>query len=287
MEKRFGFVHAAGVAIGIIWGLTFLSIKVIVVELPPMTLALLRFIMASALMPLLAMVSKTSLRLAWRDLPMAASGGLMGITFYFFFENNGIMRLSASESSLIVGTIPILTLVAEMILYRKKPRLAVTGGILLSFVGVAFIVLKSEAAQSSPEGYLYMVGAALTWVAYSFLTKPLAPRYPLLAITFWQIFFGMLGCIPFALIEGRGFGGLSLPIWLNVAFLGVVASAVGYWLYVVVLDRLGASRSSVFINLIPVVSIVASYFVLGERLAPLQLAGGAAAILGVYLATSR
>jgi drug/metabolite transporter (DMT)-like permease len=87
------------------------------------------------------------------------------------------------------------------------------------------------------------------------------------------------------MLEGQGFVRVSTPVLLNVVFLGVLASAVGYWLWVMVLDKLGASRSSVFINLIPVVSVVASFIVLGERLAPPQLAGGAATVIGVYLAT--
>jgi drug/metabolite transporter (DMT)-like permease len=275
-----------GILVAILWGLTFLSIKVAVGELGPMSLALLRFIIASALMPVIALISKTKLRIAFKDMPIIGLSGLVGITFYFFFENNGIMRLSASESSMIIGTIPVLTLLADMLIYRRKVSAKVSIGIILSFIGVAFIVLRSEAALSSPGGYFFMIGAAISWVLYSFLTKPLSGKYPLLALTFWQILFGMLGCIPFALFERQDFSGLSGVVILNVVFLGVLASAIGYWLYVLVLDNLGASRSSVFINLIPVVSVIASFVILGERLATLQLLGGLVTIAGVFLATS-
>jgi len=252
-----------------------------------MTLALSRFVIATLLLPPIAWITKTPLAIKRKDIPLVAATGFVGITLYFFFENNGILRLTASESSIIVGTIPVLTLLTDTLLFRRKMKPRVSAGILLSFLGVALIVLRSEAVKASPDGYFFMTGAALSWVAYTFITKPLSGRYPLLAITFWQIFFGMIGCIPFAIAEGQGFVRPSAPVLLNVLFLGVLASAIGYWLYVVVLDRLGASRSSVFINLIPVVSVAASFIVLGERLAPLQLAGGAAAIAGVYLATSR
>jgi drug/metabolite transporter (DMT)-like permease len=275
-----------GILVAILWGLTFLSIKVAVGELGPMSLALMRFVIASAIMPAIALVSKTTLRISLKDMPLIALSGFVGITFYFFFENNGIMRLSASESSIIIGTIPVLTLLVDMFLYKRKVRAKVSIGILLSFIGVAFIVLRSEAARSSPGGYLFMIGAAMSWVLYSFITKPLSGKYPLLALTFWQILFGMLGCIPFAVFERQDFSSLSVVVILNVVFLGVLASAIGYWLYVLVLDNMGASRSSVFINLIPVVSVIASFVILGERLAALQLMGGLVTIAGVYLATS-
>lgn len=287
MKKRGLLVPLSGIAVAVVWGLTFLSTKVAVIELKPMTLALLRFVIATLLLPPIVWLSRTSLAVKWKDLPLIAASGFIGVTLYFFFENNGIMRLSASESSIIIGTIPVLTLIVDIAFYRLRIRPSVVAGILLSFVGVALIVVRSEAAKVSPGGYLFMIGAAVSWVAYTFITKPIAGRYPLLTITFWQIFFGMLGCVPFALIEGQSIVGLSFPVILNVLFLGILASAVGYWLYVLVLDKLGTSRASVFINLIPVVSVVTSFFVLGERLAPLQLAGGAAAIFGVYLATSR
>lgn len=286
MRRSQPLVPLFGILVAVIWGMTFLSIKVAVRELGPMSLALSRFVIASLILPLIALATKTSLRVRTKDLPLLAFSGLTGITFYFFFENNGIMRLSASESSIIIGTIPVLTLMVDILLYKRKPSPSVALGILLSFLGVALIVLRSEAAAASPGGYLFMVGAAASWVLYSFLTKPLSGAYPLLSITFWQIFFGTLGCLPFALLERQDFSGIGAATILNVLFLGVLASAFGYWLYVIVLDRLGASRSSVFINLIPVVSIVASFILLGERLAPLQLAGGAVTIAGVYLATA-
>jgi len=287
MKKKSSLAPLAGVAVAVIWGLTFLSTKVIVDEVRPMTLALLRFVIATLLLPPIAWMTKTTLSIRWKDLPLIAASGFVGISLYFFFENNGIMRLSASESSIIVGTIPILTLLVDMVFFRRKITFAVSAGIVLSFVGVALIVFRSEAARSSPDGYFFMVGAALSWVAYTFITKPIAGRYSLLSITFWQIFFGMVGCVPFVLVEGRSDLRFTFPLVMNVLFLGVLASAVGYWLYVIVLDELGTSRSSVFVNLVPVVSVVASFFILGERLAPLQLAGGAAAIAGVYLATSK
>ena len=69
-------------------------------------------------------------------------------------------------------------------------------------------------------------------------------------------------------------------------YLGLLCSALGYWLYLTVLDRLGPGRASVFINLIPVVSVLAAFLILHERLAAHQLAGGLVAIAGVWLATS-
>lgn len=276
-----------GLAVAILWGLSFLSIKVAVAEVPPMTQAVVRFLIACAVLPLMALAARNRLGIPWKEAALLAVGGLTGVTLYFLGENHGVALLSASEASLVIGTIPVLTILAERIFLKRSVGARVHLGALASFLGVALIVAPTLGSPSSRKGYLFMAVAALAWVAYSFLTRGVASRLPKLTVTFWQSAFGLLGCVPFALQESAAWKVPSLLASMNILYLGIVCSAAGYWLYASALDHLGPARSSVFINLIPVVSIVAAFFILGERLAPLQIAGGAVAIAGVYLATSR
>ncbi|HET7838986.1 MAG TPA: DMT family transporter, partial [Rectinemataceae bacterium] len=102
-----------GIAVAVLWGLSFLSIKVAVVVVPPMTMAVARFIIACAVLPLFALLLGERLGVAPRDLPVLALGGLFGVTIYFYCENNAVALLTASESSIIVGTIPVVTMLAE------------------------------------------------------------------------------------------------------------------------------------------------------------------------------
>jgi drug/metabolite transporter (DMT)-like permease len=285
MDKRITLARAYGAAVALLWGLSFLSIKVAVAAIPPMTLAAARFVIACALLPLIAKLAKEDLRVRARDLPLLAASGFVGISLYFLGENNGVSLLSASESSLIIATIPVLTMLAERVFAGTRLGGRAYAGAALSFGGVALIVARSAGAVSSPMGYLYMGIAALSWVGYSFLTRLLPSAYGRVTVTFWQSLFGLAGCIPFALAESASWRAPSLAVSLNVVYLGVACSAVGYWLYITSMQTLGAGKSSVFINLIPVVSVVAAFLVLGERLAPIQLAGGAVAVAGVYLAT--
>ncbi|MDR2072702.1 MAG: DMT family transporter, partial [Spirochaetaceae bacterium] len=94
-----------------------------------------------------------------------------------------------------------------------------------------------------------------------------------------------LGFLPFTIGEYKNWGTPDLSVIFHVLFLAVCCSALGYWLYARALDVLGVSVSSVFINLIPVVTVIAGFFILGDRLTFLQWAGASLVLVGVYLTT--
>lgn len=285
MSKDRSVARLLGLSTALIWGLSFLSIKTAVEEVPPMTLGLARFVVAVLLLPLIAFAVKEDLRVKIRDLPILILGGLIGYTFYFFGENNGVKRLSASESSIIIGTIPVVTMVAERIFLRSKLSWRAWVGAVLSLGGVVLIVAGTGGGTSSIPGFLYMGLAALCWVVYAFITRKISGRYGQVAVTFWQTLFGLAGFVPFALAESGSWKMPSTAAVLNILYLGIFCSALGYWFYIMALDSLGPGASSVFINLIPVVSVIAAFFILGDRLTSGQWIGAAVAIAGVYLAT--
>lgn len=282
-ERRSALV--AIIATVLFWGFSFISIKVTVAVLPPMSLGAARFALAVVLLWIVKRMAAPDERLELKDVPSVAGAGLVGVTAYFYFENNGVLRVSASEASIIVGTIPVFTMVAERLVFGGRVAPRRWAGALLSAVGVWMVAGASVAVTGDAAGYLYMTGAALSWVGYVFLTRPLFSRHSRIFIVFWQSAFGLLGFLPFVAAELPDWGTITLPVVLHVAYLGVFCSAVGYWLYARALDKLGVGSATVFVNLIPVVTVAAGFVFLGERLSPAQWAGSAAVLLGVYLAT--
>ena len=173
-SKRVAVLLATATAF--IWGLSFLSIKVVITVVPPMSLGLARFVIATLLLLLFFVAQRSLPRLALRDLPLMAGSGLIGVTLYFAGENNGIMLLSASESSIIVGTIPVLTVLADRLFIHNKLRALQYAGAAMSAIGVSLMVAESLKISAQPMGYLYMILAALAWVAYAFATRPLLSK---------------------------------------------------------------------------------------------------------------
>lgn len=272
----------------VIWGLSFLSIKVSVAVIPPMTLALVRFLMASVILTVMIKIIEPRSKLRKKDIPALSLAGVIGITVYFFFENNGVKMTTASVASIIIAAIPILSILADYIFFKSPLSPYKVFCVLLSILGVYLVVganLSGPNGRGNLPGNLMMLGAALSWVFYAIITRPLGKKHSQLYIVTYQTIFGTICLIPFSLLEMGGWQPVSIVVMLNVAFLGVFCSALGYYLYVYALKILGIGVVSLFINLIPVVTVISSYFILKETISPAQMAGGALIVVSVYLAS--
>ena len=282
---------AAIIACVLFWGFSFISIKVTVAVFPPMSLGLLRFAIALVFLFLFKQKTAPAEKLRPRDIPLLFGAGLTGVTLYFFCENNGVSLVTASEASIAIGSIPVLTMIAEWIagkVTHNKIAAKISArrwlGAFISIAGVWLVAGVSLALSGSVQGYVYMAGAAVSWVAYSFLTRPLFARCSRIYIVFWQSAAGFICFIPFSLFELSRWGTPNVPVMLHLVFLGVCCSALGYWYYARALEALGMSVSAVFINLIPVVTVIGGFFIMGDRLTLLQWLGAALVLSGVYLA---
>ena len=297
--KRSAPAHGALTVVVILWGMSFTSTKIILnTGFPPLTIALLRFAIASAVMLAILKARNKRLSIPKGDILPLGLSGLLGVTLYFFFENRGIKLTSASNASLIIATIPVFTVAAEMVFFRHRVPLVKMGGIGLSIAGVYFLINPGAAAGWTPggaspssanglAGSLLMLGACFSWVAYIILSKKFAQKLPRLTLTTYQFLFGTLFLIPLSLFERRAWVAMGTHAWLNLLFLALLCSAAGYFLYLYGLFRLDPTTVSSYINLIPVVGALSGIFVLGERLVSTQIIGGAAVIAGVVIVNVR
>ena len=270
----------------IIWGISFVNIKIAVEVFPPMTLGLIRFFVASILLYIFVKIKRQDLSIKKEDYHLFVLAGSIGITAYFYFENNGVKITTASIASLVIASIPVLSTIAESIVYKTKITFKKWMCLVVSIIGVLLIVgfdFKELVATGFVKGYIMMFLAAITAVIYAVITKPLFNKYNQLTIIFYQSVIGTIVFIPFAIFEKTDWSMVDGIIILNVAILGVFASAVAFYLNLVGLKHLGISKSSIYLNLIPIVSVAVSMMFLNERITIMQLVGGLLVILSVYL----
>ena len=207
--------------------------------------------------------------------------GLLGTTLYFYFQNEGIKYISASSASLIVAAIPVMTLIADVIIYKLELEKKHIISAVLSFIGVYFIVKNSPSDGNSTKGFIMMGASVVVWVAYTVLSRPLQQKYDTISVIYFQTIIGALLLVPFCFVEKIPIRDLTAVVSLNVIYLGIMCSAVGYFLYLKAVSNLGLTATAMFLNLIPMVTAVSSYFILDERLGHYQLIGGIMVIISV------
>lgn len=270
------------------WGTSFIFVKIGLEEVPPVTLAFLRFAIAIPLLFLLMRrppdQPQSNEKKEWGPLLFL---GLTGVTLYHLFQNVGMGYTSASESSVIIASNPVFIALFSRILLGERLSKAKASGILIAFSGVVLVVLRDGASFGSPSflGDLICLGSVFSWVAYSLYTKKRLLRSSPIEITAYSTLFGMIFLAPIALAT-EGFAVPVLPSsWLSLVMLGVLSSAVGYLLWNRALSEVTASEAGSYLFLIPVMASVFAFIFLGERLDGLFFIGSALVILGLLLST--
>ena len=200
----------------------------------------------------------------------------------------GIKYISASPAALIIAAIPVFTLIFESIIFRRKIDGLDWFAVLLSVLGVVFIVdikLSEFFKVQESMGYLMMFGAVVAWVIYSMASKPLFERYSYLTIIYYQFLYSIPFFVPFVFFESNNWHAIGFEAIFNLVFLSIFASVLGFYYFAKAMDLLGVTEASVFINFLPIVTIVFSFFYLGTLISVRQFIGGALVLASVTITT--
>lgn len=283
MERKKTLAYIFLIGTIIVWGISFVSMKLVLEVFSPVALAFVRFVIATSILVVI-MLKTSKEKVEKKDLKLMALSGFLGITLYFWCENNGVMRISANSSSIIVATLPVGTLIAEAIAYKTKITMKSVMSILLSFIGVYFVI-GNDKLSGSTLGYIFMFGSIAAWSLYMIFTKPLFEKYSNITITTYQAIFGTLAFIPLMPFETIKFEMINGTIIINLLFLAILCSTMANFAYTYSMKELGIGITSLSLNLIPVVTFLFSFLILKESLNLLQVFGALLIIYSVYMLT--
>lgn len=289
-DKNSILIYGALVLAVVCWGFSFIATKIALQSLTPFCLIFIRFALASVFFAIMLLRrSPTPIsRDSFKKLFLLA---LFQPVLYFFFETYGLKYTSATKTSLILGTVPVVVLVLSIIFLKERVRLITAVGILFSLTGVSLLIFGSgeTAIHSSVIGDLLVVGAVLSAAVYMIFARHLGKTISPLQITGLQMILGTFLFLPFFLWD------MHSVTWSAVAFeaiiaivgLAVFATVGAFYCYNYALSHIEAARASVFINAIPIITAFGGWLILDESLAPLQMIGGAVVLGSVYLANYR
>ena len=249
----------------IIWGTAFISTKILLVDFQPAEILFFRFAMG-----LLALLVVYPCRLhgtSWQQELTFAAAGLCGICLYYLLENIALTCTMASNVGVIISVAPFFTAILSH---------------LFSFNG--------SKLELNPAGDLLALLAALIWACYSVLTKKISGYGYHTILTTRRVFgYGILFMLPtlFLFDFKLDFTRFANPVNLfNILFLGLGASALCFVTWNFAVKALGAVRTSVYIYMVPVITVVTSVAVLHEKITALAAVGTVLTLAGLILSES-
>lgn len=280
--------HAVAIAVVCCWGCTFVNTKYLLMGgMLPWEIFVCRFLLAY--IAIWTISPRRLLADNWKDEALMCLFGLTGGSLYFLAENEAIGITYVNNVSFIVCTAPLITVVLALFFLRgvrASWRLVV--GSLLALLGVALVIFNGHfVLHLNPLGDWLALVAATSWAVYSILMKLVADRYSAVFITRKVFFYGLVTMAPMFAVQPWQFplsGFLRPTIWMNILFLGFVASFACFALWSWAISRVGAIKTSNYVYLNPITTIIASTLFLNEPMTSMAWAGSLLILAGIYLA---
>ena len=283
--------HIAALITIVIWGTTFISTKILLVDFTPIEILFFRFLLG-----LLALIIVYPKRLKLKDRKQEftfAAAGLCGICLYYLLENIALTYTMASNVGVIISIAPFFTAVLSHIFMKTEEKLKAQFfvGFFVAMVGICLISFNGRELELNPVGDILAVIAALVWSVYSLLTRKISSYGYNTVQTTRRIFtYGIVFMIPFVFVFDFNLDvGKSIkPEYaLNLIYLGIGASALCFvtWNYAV--KVLGAVKTSVYIYMVPVITVATSAIVLKEEITLVSAIGTILTLIGLFLSESR
>ena len=281
-------IYIALIAAIIFWGLAFVATKIALESIPLFTLVFARFSLASCFL-LVFVIRRGFPDFSGKDHVNMFIIALFEPGLYFIFETLGLKYTTAPKASLIIATIPVVVVIFSALFLREKTRITGLLGIGLSLTGIAVLITGDPQFKwdlsGSMLGDVLIIGAVVSAAVYIVSARKLGQTRSTFEITSMQIMYGAIFYMPaffwelpnihWSVVSGRSIGAL--------VYLTFFATICAFFCYNFALSRVPASRAAVFINGIPVVTTLAAWILLGEKLTMIQAAGGGIVLFAVFL----
>ncbi|SDJ10060.1 DMT family transporter [Salimicrobium halophilum] len=261
-------------------------------DLPPYTIAFFRLIIAFlVLLPIgLRSARKYKERFFAYKKPFLIMT-LSGITFFNTFIYASLQFTSSTNVSVLETVIPVVTVVLSAYILKERIFGIQWAGVFLSLLGAIWVIMDGRILQLASinwnVGDAIMLGAIATWAIYSIYVKQYMPLFPSYGALLVMTGLSILFLLPIVLLEW-GLGGVpsfTTESLIGLLYLGIFPSFIAISMYNTAVDKVGASKSSIFLNLLPVFTMTGAALWLGETVTWIQIGGALAVIAGVIVTT--
>ena len=271
----------------IFWGTSFVATKVLLEEIKPVTIIILRLIFASILLSAIAIYTKRSFSINLKSHGWIFILALVAV-FHLWIQVTGLQFTTASNTGWIIGTAPIFMAVLGFMFYRERITVLQISGIIIALAGLLLLIGKGDITNISliqNKGDLLVLGSAFTWGVYSMVNKKISLTYsPLMTILYLFLMMAII-IIPFNMNSAviNSVISLSLTGWASVLFLGIFCSGIAYVIWAQALRDMESAKVGAFLYFEPLVTVIAAWFLLHEEITLLMIFSGLLITAGVFI----
>jgi drug/metabolite transporter (DMT)-like permease len=273
--------------VSLIWGANFSAIKYALRSIPPLAFSASRFALASLLFWIVLRVREGPHRLPRRTLVSLLVLGVIGNTGYQVAFMAGLARTTATNSSLIMGAMPVMVAGLATALGVERPGRRLWLGMALALLGVGLVIAGRDAriGPDSLGGDVLVLVACACWAIFTVGLRHAAREVSPLRVAAITTAAGTPGLL---LLAGRELGqvpwrGLDAGTWFGLLYSGILAIGVAYVLWSYAVQQIGGSRTALYNCLVPVVAGAVAWIILGERPGPGQVLGAGLVVGGVLV----
>lgn len=270
----------------IIYGVSYISREAVGAYLSTTAILAIQMGIMALLFTLYNLAFRKSFKLRKKDIPWIILSGLFGTTFFHGFTILSVNSIGATVSSLLYGFAAAFALIIEILLFKRKKTPMGIISILISFIGIYILMDMNlnDLADTNFMGYLLCLGSVVSWVIYTFLCDKISSDYEKSVLLNYQALVGLATTLPFMLAGSVEPEMFTKPAVIgNLLILGLFNSTIAYFLNMYAIKQIGVTLSNLFLDFLPIVTILVSLLLYHTVPTGKQITGGILILISVFL----
>jgi drug/metabolite transporter (DMT)-like permease len=262
--------------------------KLIISSFPVFLASELRFIVASIILIPLLLLKEKKVKLHSKDLFLLFLQALTGVFLFNVFMLYGLKYTTAIEAGIITSTLPAIVGILSFLFLKERLTIRRTIGILFAVFGLVLInIIGGKPDSISLFGNLMIIGAVVGEALFMIIGKAVSSRLSPLLISTLMSVFGLIMFLPFSVYEALhfDFSALTALDWGYILYFGVVVTVIAFILMYQGLSKVSASSAGVFTSVLPISTLILSFFLLNEDILPIHIVGVLFVLVAIYFIT--
>lgn len=258
----------------LIWGFEYIVVKNVLPLIQPLSLVFLKYVLAGTVLTIIKCIRDRKFPIKKNHIFKFIICALFGDILYYFSEYTSLIYLKVSTVTIILAFVPIMSMVIEFFLYKKKPVIMMIVCAFISVGGIVLVTGDLNFFSGELIGFLCAILAVICWNVFNFITEGLTEEYKIFDITYFQVLSAICMAFPFFVMNPPALSSFAIPEFtIAVLYLGLFSASFCFLVYVKAIDEIGSTAASMFSNFTPVIASVFGFIFLKEILSLAQLAG--------------